>query len=124
LHATTRIIEEQQEQKQEQQQQQRSATLLFFVFKSASTMKQPNQKSSPLSCEIVTVDGGRYFRKQSVDSSEQGTYFREKKEAQKNARTFAADDKGWRNDAALRKRREEDEEEDDSNGEDDFDGKS
>ena len=87
-------------------------------------MKQPqNQRSSPLNCEIVCVDG-RYFRKQSIDSSEQGTYFREKKEARENARTFAADDKGWRNDAALRKRREEDEEEEDSNGEDDFDGKS
>ena len=86
-------------------------------------MKQPqNQKSSPLSCEIVAVDG-RYFRKQ-FDSSEQGTYSREKKEARENARTFAADDKGWRNDAVLRKRREEDEEEDKSNGEDDFNGTS
>ena len=84
-------------------------------------MKQPqNQRSSPLSCEIVAVDG-RYFRKQSIDSSEQGTYSREKKEARENARTFAADDKGWRNDAVLRKRREE---EDNSNGEDDFDGTS
>lgn len=87
-------------------------------------MKQPqNQRSSPLNCEIVCVDG-RYFRKQSIDSSEQGTYLREKKEARENARTFAADDKGWRNDAVLRKRREEDEEEDKSNGEDDFDGTS
>ena len=83
-------------------------------------MKQPqNQKSSPLSCEIVAVDG-RYFRKQ-FDSSEQGTYSREKKEARENARTFASDDKGGRNDAVLRKRREE---EDNSNGEDDFDGTS
>ena len=87
-------------------------------------MKRPqNQRSSPLNCEIVAVDG-RYFRKQSIDSSEQGTYLREKKEARENARTFAADDKGWRNDAVLRKRREEDEEEDKSNGEDDFNGTS
>jgi len=113
------------QQEQEQEQQQRTTTLLFCVFnKSASTMKQPqNQRSSPLNCEIVCVDG-RYFRKQSIDSSEQGTYFREKKEARENARTFAADDKGWRNDAVLRKRREEEEEEDKSNGEDDFDGTS
>ena len=84
-------------------------------------MKQPqNQRSSPLNCEIVAVVG-RYFRKQSIDSSEQGTYLREKKEARENARTFASDDKGWRNDAVLRKRREE---EDNSNGEDDFDGTS
>ena len=66
---------------------------------------------------------GRYFRKQSIDSSEQGTYSREKKEARENARTFAADDKGWRNDGVLEKR-EEEEEEDKRNGEDDFDGTS
>ena len=70
--------------------------------KNTASSADSSSSDSVLNTEIVVIDK-RKFRKQSRDC---GQGKDGKIEARRNALTFAKDDGGWRNDAALRVERE------------------